>query len=205
MADKPATDDREAVLAAIKQELDQLTASPLYELRKSKGYHPVVGEGDLYAPIMLIGEAPGEREAKTGRPFVGASGRVLDELLASIGLARDAIYITNVVKDRPPENRDPSVAEIRLYTPFLIRQIEAIRPRVLATLGRFAMDFVLDLLNIETDGTPKISELHGQVLMGKAAYGDVAVVPLFHPAVALYSIDRKATLLEDFQTLKQFV
>lgn len=214
MADKRPSDEtahkgsignREVVLASIKQEIDQLTPSPLYELRQAKGYHPVVGEGDLHSPIMFIGEAPGEREAKTGRPFVGASGRVLDELLESIGLARSSIYITNVVKDRPPENRDPTVAEIELYTPFLVRQIETIQPRVIATLGRFAMDFVLDLLDIQTDETPKISALHGTVLKGHAAYGDVAVVPLFHPAVALYSSGRKSTLLEDFQVLKQFV
>lgn len=198
-------DDREAVVASITQEIDQLTTSPLYALRQANGYHPVVGEGDLYSPIMFIGEAPGEREAKTGRPFVGASGRVLDELLASIGLARSAIYITNVVKDRPPENRDPTAAEIELYTPFLVRQIEAIQPRVIATLGRFAMNFVLDLLAIESEETPKISAVHGQVLTGHAAYGKVAVVPLFHPAVALYSGGRKSTLLDDFQVLKQYI
>jgi DNA polymerase len=154
---------------------------------------------------MLIGEAPGEREAKTGRPFVGASGRLLDELLASIGLKREDIYITNVVKDRPPENRDPSPEEIVLYAPFLAQQIDIIQPRVIATLGRFAMNFVIEFLEIPVQPLPKISELHGQVLEGQASYGPVAVVPLFHPAVALYSTERKASLLADIETLRPFI
>jgi len=165
----------------------------------------VLGEGSLDAQIMLIGEAPGEREAKTGRPFVGASGRFLDELLASIGLKREDVYITNVVKDRPPENRDPTPEEIALYTPLLAQQIEIIQPRVVATLGRFAMSYAMQLFNVPFNGTPKISELHGQVLEGKASYGPVAVVPLFHPAVALYSTQRRDTLLEDFQALRRFI
>lgn len=197
-------DARAAQLAALGAEVHALEHSPLYALRKAHGYTPVVGEGRVDAAIMIVGEAPGEREAKSGRPFVGASGRVLDELLASIGLERAEVYITNVVKDRPPENRDPTSEEIALYTPFLVRQIDIIQPTVIVTLGRFAMDFILGLLGILPPDA-KISRLHGQVLHGKTAYGDVAVVPLYHPAVALYSTPQKATLLEDFQALKPFV
>lgn len=197
-------DPRVTELDALSEEVRNLTSSPLYALRQKHNYKPVIGEGRSDAAIMFIGEAPGESEAKSGRPFVGASGRVLDELLASIGLNRSEVYITNVVKDRPPENRDPSPQEIALYTPFLIRQIDIIRPKVIVTLGRFAMEFVLGLLEIEgTDA--KISKLHGQVLQGTAPYGEVAVVPLYHPAVALYSTPRKATLVEDFQALKPFI
>lgn len=208
--DDPATEgamgdaSRAAQLAALGDEVRDLTQSPLYAFRQAHKYQPVIGEGPADASIMLIGEAPGEYEAKSGRPFVGASGRVLDELLASIGQQRSQVYITNVVKDRPPENRDPSPEEIALYAPFLVRQIEIIRPKVIATLGRFAMEFVLNLLQI-TPENAMISKLHGQVLHGKAAYGAVAVVPLYHPAVALYSTPRKATLLEDIQALKPFV
>jgi DNA polymerase len=191
-------------LAALGEEVRDLTQSPLYAFRQTHNYRPVVGEGPVDASIMLIGEAPGESEAKSGRPFVGASGRVLDELLASIGLQRSQVYITNVVKDRPPENRDPSPAEIALYSPFLTRQIEIIRPQVIATLGRFAMEFVLNLLQIAPPNA-MISRLHGQVLYGKTSYGAVAMVPLYHPAVALYSTPRKATLLEDMRALSQFV
>lgn len=196
---------RQEEIDAIKSALVGLTDSPLYAYRQENGYHPVVGEGNLNASLMFIGEAPGEREAKTGRPFVGASGRLLDELLGTIGLKREDVYITNVVKDRPPENRDPSVEEIKLYTPFLAQQIEIIQPRVIATLGRFAMTYVIDFLGMSLPEVPKISSLHGQVLQGEASYGPVAVVPLFHPAVALYSTARKSTLVEDMQALKPFV
>lgn len=195
---------RTAQLAALGDEVRDLTRSPLYAFRQARKYKAVIGEGPADASIMFIGEAPGEYEAKSGRPFVGASGRVLDELLASIGLQRSQVYITNVVKDRPPENRDPSPEEIALYAPFLVRQIEIIRPQVIATLGRFAMEFVLNLLQISPENA-MISKLHGQVLYGKTAYGAVAVAPFYHPAVALYSTPRKATLLEDIQALKPFV
>ena len=197
-------DPRSAQMAALADEVRNLRASPLYEFRVTNRYKPVIGEGSLDASIMFIGEAPGEAEAKSGRPFVGASGRLLDELLRGIGLERSSVYITNVVKDRPPENRDPTREEIDLYAPILLRQIDIIRPKVIVTLGRFAMEFVLDLLGIQR-ADAKISKLHGQVLQGTAPYGPVAMVPLFHPAVALYSTPRKATLVEDFQVLKQFL
>jgi DNA polymerase len=203
--DDPMLDaERAAQLAALGEEVHALEQSPLYAFRQAHQYKPVIGEGPADASIMFIGEAPGEYEAKSGRPFVGASGRMLNELLASIGLQRSQVYITNVVKDRPPENRDPSPEEIALYAPFLKRQIEIIRPKVIATLGRFAMEFVLNLLQITPDNA-MISKLHGQVLHGQTGYGEVAMVPLYHPAVALYSTPRKATLLEDVQALKPFV
>ena len=199
------TANRQQEMEQVAAAIQALTASPLYAYRQEQGNLAVVGEGSLDAHIMLIGEAPGAREAKTGRPFVGASGRLLDEFLASIGLARADIYITNVVKDRPPENRDPTSAEITLYAPFLRAQIEIIQPRVVATLGRFAMSFILEFLAVEVTGTPKISELHGQVLTGQASYGSVAVVPLYHPAVALYSRQQKSTLVADFEALRAFI
>jgi DNA polymerase len=153
---------------------------------------------------MFIGEAPGEKEAKTGRPFVGASGRFLNELLQSIDMKREDVYITNIVKDRPPNNRNPSVKEIRLYQPFLLRQIDIIRPEVIVPLGRFSMEFILNQFDAPEKGQ-KISELHGKQLKGTAPYGEITIVPLYHPAVALYSVDSKQTLVNDFQILKQFV
>lgn len=191
-------------LEAIRREVEGLEVSPLYAYRVQNGYQAVIGEGRADADILFIGEAPGEQEAKSGRPFVGASGRLLNELLKSIGLRREDVYITNVVKDRPPENRDPTPAEIALYAPFLVRQIEIIRPRVIATLGRFAMDFVLDLFEMPERGK-KISQLHGQRLRAKAPHGEIAVVPLYHPAVALYTTAQRQTLADDFKTLKEFV
>lgn len=194
---------RNTQLLALTQEIQELTASPLYEFRIKQGYHPVIGEGSLEASIMFVGEAPGEWEAKSGRPFVGASGRFLNELLQTIGLKRDDVYITNVIKDRPPENRDPSTAEIQLYASFLIRQLEIIQPQVIATLGRFAMDFILKHFNMAERGQ-KISKLHGQVLSAHTPYGKIAVVPLYHPAVALYTTAQRQTLLDDFQALAKF-
>jgi DNA polymerase len=197
-------DTRAAQIEEIREAVRSLTESPLFAYRKEKGYLPVIGEGDLHATIMLVGEAPGEKEARTGRPFVGASGKFLDELLASIGLKREEVYITNIVKDRPPENRDPTPEEIRLYTPFLRRQIEIIRPRVLVTLGRFAMGFILDELGMPESGG-KISALHGKALTAQASYGPVSVLPLYHPAVALYNVNSRETLINDFRILKQFI
>jgi uracil-DNA glycosylase family 4 len=190
-------------LAAIAKAVSELEASPLYAYREENQYQAVIGEGNLDAEIMFVGEAPGEQEAKSGRPFVGAAGRMLNELLASIHLRREDVYITNIVKDRPPDNRDPRPDEIALYTPFLLQQIAIIQPRVIATLGRFAMTFILEQFQAEVTA-PKISRLHGQVLKAQTPYGEIAVVPLYHPAVALYNRDQRKTLEEDFQMLKQF-
>jgi DNA polymerase len=197
-------DDKAVLLEKIAEEILNLEESPLYSYRKENNYSFVLGEGNIEAKIMFIGEAPGEKEAKTGRPFVGASGRFLNELLQSIGMNREDIYITNIVKDRPPNNRNPSVKEIRLYQPFLLRQIDIIRPEVIVPLGRFSMEFILNQFNAPEKGQ-KISELHGKQLKGTAPYGEITIVPLYHPAVALYSIDSKQTLVNDFQILKQFV
>ena len=196
--------DKEQQMEQIKQEVENLTESPLHEYRQENSYHAVIGEGSLDAKIMFIGEAPGEREAKSGRPFVGASGRMLNGLLQSIGLQRKDVYISNIVKDRPPNNRNPHKKEIRLYSPFLLRQIDIIQPQVIATLGRFSMEFILEELNSPAAGG-KISQIHGTVQEGEAGYGKVAIVPLFHPAVALYNESQKDTLEEDFQVLKQFL
>lgn len=196
--------DKEAQLEALAEEIRDLDESPLYDYRKNHNYHSVFGEGDADADIMFIGEAPGKQEAKSGRPFVGAAGKVLDELLQSIDLEREDVYITNVVKDRPPDNRDPRPEEIELYTPFLLEQIDVIQPKVIATLGRFAMEFILDQFDLEPE-EQKISRLHGQVLEAEASYGPISVVPLYHPAVALYRSDQKQTLKDDFQALKQFI
>lgn len=192
--------DKAAAMAAIRREIEQLTESPLYEYRTTNGYQPVIGAGSLDAAIVFIGEAPGKQEALTGQPFVGASGRILDELLADIGLSRDEVYITNVVKDRPPNNRDPRPAEIALYSPFLVRQLAIIQPRVIAPLGRFAMDFTLNLFHLPQAGG-KISQLHGQPIPARTSYGEIRIVPLYHPAVALYQRPKLQTLKDDFRRL----
>lgn len=199
-----AKDDKKAKLDGIAEQIRNLTESPLYDYRQEHDYSPVVGEGDPDARIMFIGEAPGKEEAQTGRPFVGAAGRILDELFESIGLVREQVYITNVVKDRPPGNRDPRVGEIELYAPFLLRQIKVIEPGVIVPLGRFATDFVLNRL-ADRDTDRRISQIHGQPIEIGAQYGQVVVIPMFHPAAAFYTQGRRQALHEDFQTLKQFL
>lgn len=197
-------DDKRALLDEIAREVGDLSASPLYAFRVAQGYRPVIGDGDPDAEIMFIGEAPGLQEARSGKPFVGNAGRVLDEMLTSIGLHREDVYITSVVKDRPPGNRDPHVGEIRLYKPFLLRQVEIIRPRVIATLGRFAMDVILDEFGVpEAGGT--IGELHGRRLVGHAPHGDATIVPLYHPAATFYSADARQALEEDFRALRDLL
>ena len=196
--------DRTERLRAIKDEIVNLTQSPLYQYRSANGYFPVIGQGSHYADIMFIGEAPGKNEAETGRPFCGASGRVLDELLASVGLTREQVYVTNIVKDRPPNNRDPLKGEIDLYAPFLLRQIDIIQPQVIATLGRFSMEFILKYFRSPA-ASRRISQLHGEVIRVNTAYGQTAVLPLFHPAATLYNPNQRPTLEADFQALKQFI
>jgi DNA polymerase len=185
-------------LQKIEKEILRLKKSPLYEYRTSNKYFPVIGEGSHDAHIMFIGEAPGKNEAETAKPFCGASGRVLDKLLASVGISRADVYVTNIVKDRPPENRDPTPDEILLYAPFLDRQIDIIQPKVIATLGRFSMIYILQKFDIATDS---ISKVHGSVYTAKASYGEVKIIPLYHPAAALYNGSMMSTLEEDFKQL----
>jgi len=187
----------------IRDEVLALTTSPLYAERVKNNVHPVIGEGSHFASIMFIGEAPGRTEAATGRPFAGAAGKILDELLASVGIQRGDVYITNIVKDRPPFNRDPLPEEIDAYGPFLDRQIDIIRPPVVATLGRYAMGYIMQKFGL-ADQLKPISQLHGTVLQAQASYGPVAIVPLYHPAVAIYNRSSLPELKKDFEVLRQF-
>jgi DNA polymerase len=152
---------------------------------------------------MFVGEAPGKNEAATGRPFCGASGKVLDKLLSSAGMNREDVYVTNIVKDRPPMNRDPLPEEIEIYGPFLERQIDIIEPKVIATLGRFSMDYIIRKFGSLSD-LDSISRLHGRILDGETAYGKLKIIPLYHPAVAIYNRNTYADLEKDFQLLKDF-
>jgi DNA polymerase len=188
-------------LKKIKDELLVLTASPLYKYRTDNHYFPVIGEGSHNARIMFVGEAPGKNEAKTGRPFCGAAGKILDELLQSVGLDRKDIYITNIVKDRPQENRDPTPDEIEIYGPFLDRQIEIIRPQIIATLGRFSMGYIMEKFKLFLDLEP-ISKAHGKSYEAEASYGKIKIIPLYHPAAAIYNQHLKFVLLKDFEILK---
>ncbi len=197
-------DVRTQKLRKIRDAIVNLVNSPLYEYRQKNNYFPVIGEGNHNAKIMFIGEAPGETEAKTGRPFCGAAGKILDELIESIGLKRKDVYITNVVKDRPPNNRDPLPVEIELYGPFLQKQIEIIKPKVIATLGRFSTKYILEKFGLP-QASQSISVLRGKAIDAKAGFGQCLIVPLYHPAVALYSANSRKILEKDFEVLKSFV
>lgn len=188
----------------IRDELLAFSASPLYEYRTSNKYFPVVGEGNHDAKIMFVGEAPGKNEAESGRPFCGAAGKFLTELIGSIGLTREMVYITNVVKDRPPENRDPTPVEIEMYAPFLDRQIEIIRPEVIATLGRYSMAYIMKKFDLDLELEP-ISKIHGREFKAATSYGPLSIVTLYHPASALYNGGMRDTHKKDFEVLKKFV
>ena len=195
-------ENRDELLKAIRDEVLNLKASPLYLERVGNGVFPVIGEGDHFAEIMFVGEAPGKNEAATGRPFCGASGKILDELLASIGIERSSVYVTNVVKDRPPMNRDPLPSEIEIYAPFLDRQIEIIKPKTIATLGRFSMDYVMRKFGLQNE-IESISKIHGKMFHTATSYGEIKIMPLYHPAVAVYDRSKFPVLQKDFEVLKE--
>lgn len=191
---------RSDMLRCVKDDVLNFLTSPLYKERVQNGVFPVIGEGDHFASILFVGEAPGRNEAATGRPFCGAAGRVLDELLSAAGIKRGNVYITNIVKDRPPLNRDPSPEEVLMYAPFLDRQIEIIKPRVIGTLGRISMEYIMRRFDL-ADYFDVISRIHGRTFDATASYGPLTVVPLFHPAAAIYDQRKKETLVTDMKTL----
>jgi uracil-DNA glycosylase family 4 len=191
-------------LKALKDALFAATDSPLYNYRTANRYFPVLGEGNPDANILFIGQAPGEYEALQGRTFVGQSGEVLDEMLLTIGLNRDDTYMTNVILDRPPENRDPNPAEIEFYAPYLNKMIDIIEPGVIVTLGRFAMGYILKKYDLP-EKKLRIGQLHGKLLKTQADDRSLFILPLYHPAVVLYSNSERQTLRDDFQILRPFV
>lgn len=177
-----------------------LTKQPCLELAKTAN-QLVFGSGSPDAKIVFIGEAPGKNEDLKGEPFVGAAGRLLDEMLDSVSIKREDVYITNIVKYRPPENRDPSEQEKEEFWPYLLKQIAIIRPKIIATLGRHSgQAFIKDL---------RISADHGKPKRVKVQSGGVKdsiiVLPLYHPAAALYNGSLKQTLIDDFQAVLKLI
>ena len=176
-------------LEKVGREVAQCTQCELQYSRK----HAVPGEGPADAEIMFIGEGPGFHENEQGRPFVGAAGRYLEELLESINLKRNDVFITNVVKCRPPGNRDPQAEELTACNGYLERQIHAINPKVIVTLGRYSMAKFLP--------NAKISEVHGQAMNIRGRL----VVAMYHPAAALHQRSLKATIEADFARLPEMI
>ncbi len=189
---------REAI-EHIAEEIRNCTRCPLHETRTNA----VPGEGGFEKGILMIGEAPGRNEDLQGRPFVGRAGQLLNELLDSIGLTRDDVFITNIVKCRPPNNRDPAPEEVKACTPYLERQIQVLRPKVIVTLGRHAWKWVCEHFGIPYES---ISKAHGKVFQSSTLlYGVITVIPMYHPAAAIYNKELLPTLKQDFQRLKEFL
>lgn len=164
--------------------------------------NPVPGEGDADAKLMFIGEAPGAQEDKLGRPFVGASGKFLAEMLEDMGMAREEVYITNIVKFRPPNNRDPRKEEIEACLPYLIEQIKVIQPKLVIFLGRHSMNVFFPEL--------KIGQAHGQAVKKTVKFGsdltlEQVFLPLYHPAAALYNGSMRKVLQEDFNKIPKIL
>ena len=183
-------EEKEKALRLLYEEIEKDDTLPL----AATATNTVPGDGNANADIMFIGEAPGKKEDEQGIPFVGAAGKFLNQMLESIGLKREDIYIANVIKHRPPGNRDPLPEEIEAYKPWLLAQIDIIDPKLIATLGRFSMEFMLGPGH-------SISQIHGQP---KRRHGRV-IMPLYHPAAALYRGDLRAVQMADFAKIPKVV
>jgi DNA polymerase len=157
----------------------------------------VFADGNPSADIVFIGEAPGKNEDLKGIPFIGAAGKFLDEMLATIDLKREDIYITNIVKYRPPNNRDPLPEEKKAFWPYLVRQLDVIQPKLVVTLGRHSMEYFLP--------NQKISAVHGEPKRITFGERKQVVMPLFHPAAALYNGGLRQTLLDDFSRIPAII
>ena len=179
-------------MSELTQLYDQIRVCKICDLSKGRT-NAVPGEGPENAEIMMIGEAPGFYEDREGRPFVGPSGKFLDELLAGIQLKREQIYICNVIKCRPPQNRDPQSEEMDACKPYLDQQIELIKPKVIITISRFAM--------ARWFADKKIGEIHGK----PKKIGNLVVLPMYHPAAALHQPSLKKVLQDDFAKIPQII
>jgi len=178
-----ATQMKQQLLDELKERIERANVTPELKLQATQ---LVFGDGNAEAEVVFIGEAPGKNEDEQGKPFVGAAGKFLSEMLGMINMKREDVYITNIVKYRPPNNRDPLPEEKKEWLPYLQKQLDVIRPKLIVTLGRHSMDVLLPGL--------KISQVHGQ----PKRYKDLVYLPLFHPAAALYNGGMRQTLIDDF-------
>jgi uracil-DNA glycosylase family 4 len=185
----------ESKMERLDQEIRQCTKCPLAATRTNA----VPGDGPVSARVLFIGEAPGKNEDRQGRPFVGRAGAILDDLLASIGLARDDVYITNIVKCRPPKNRDPTAAEMQACRGYLDRQVDLIAPAVIVTLGRFAMQHIFERYGLAAGS---IGEERGSVHRVERDGANVTIIPVYHPAAVIYDRNKKDSICSDFRTLR---
>lgn len=185
-----SAEERREKLVELFKEVQRCSRCPLHETRTK----PVFGAGNADADLMFVGEAPGAEEDRQGLPFVGRAGQLLNQMLEEIGLARDDVFIANVLKSRPPANRDPQPLEIEACKPYLFEQVRLIEPRVVCTLGNFSTKLLTGAPTgiTKVRGTPQVHELGGR---------PVYLLPLFHPAAALRTPAVKETLRADFATI----
>ena len=189
---------RVELITKIADEIRVCVKCPLWKGRKKA----VPGEGDIDAKVVFLGEAPGYWEDVKGLPFVGAAGKVLDGLLESIDLPRESVFITNIVKCRPPENRDPRSVEVKTCTSlYLDRQVNLIKPKVLVTLGRHSTAYILS--NIGFEKVASITEFHGKVYKARFLGLPLVVMPMYHPASVLHNPKYRDGLESDFRLLKK--
>lgn len=184
-------------LVQIKEEVLKCQKCSLYKMR----IYPVIGEGNHQAKIVFCGEAPGFNESKTGRPFCGDAGKVLDELLESVEIKRQEVYIANILKDRPPQNRNPQKEEIEACAPYLERQIEIIKPKIIGALGNYATAYILEKYGLKKE-IQGISKIHGKIFRAETSFGSIKIIPFYHPAVVVYNQNMKRELEKDFKILK---
>jgi DNA polymerase len=189
-----SAEERRQLLVALFNEVKGCTKCPLYETRTKA----VFGAGNADADLMFVGEAPGAEEDRQGLPFVGRAGQLLNQMLEEIGLVRDDVFIANVLKSRPPGNRDPQPEEIQACEPYLFEQVRLIEPRVVCTLGNFATKLLSGSPTgiTKVRGTPQVHELGGRT---------VFLLPLFHPAAALRTPAVMETLRADFATIPELL
>lgn len=185
--------DKIEELVKLKQEMEEDTSLPL----RTSETRLVFGEGNPDAELYFLGEGPGFNENLQGRPFVGQAGKLLDRILSGIGLKREDVYISNVVRFRPPQNRDPEPSEIAAFQPYVDREIEIINPSVIVTLGRFSMGKFLP--------GEKISQIHGKPRELRWRGKDVTIMPMYHPAAALRAGVVMQQFVEDFKKLPQIL
>lgn len=185
---------QEEKLTALHNKILQDTVCPELAVQATQ---LVMGDGNPDADIVLIGEAPGKKEDEQGVPFVGAAGKFLNEMLASAGMNREDVYITNIVKYRPPNNRDPLPEEKKAFWPYLLKQLQIIEPKIVVTLGRHSMEYFLP--------GQYISKIHGQPKRIQLGDHKIVIVPLYHPAAALYNGSMRQTLIDDFMRMPEII
>jgi uracil-DNA glycosylase len=181
------TDKKQQLLDQIRADILKKNICP--DLAKT-ATQLVMGHGNPSARVVFVGEAPGKNEDLEGRPFVGAAGKLLDQMLVAAGLKREDVYITNIVKFRPPNNRDPLPDEKKAFWPYLVRELQAVTPEILVTLGRHSMEYFLP--------GRRITEIHGQPKRVQFGHSKLVIMPLYHPAAALYNGSLRETLFIDF-------